>query len=78
MFYVPFQYYRTNSLHNTDKMCPPCHPTGLKNGQPNVVYQKRKPSKAIQSMHIITTLKLRSQAILCIIYIVSVCNLSVF
>ena len=25
-----FQYYRTNSLHNTDKICLPCHPTGSK------------------------------------------------
>ena len=33
MFYVSFQYYRTNSLHNMGKMCPSCHPTG----QPNVV-----------------------------------------
>ena len=30
--------------------------------------------KAIQSMHTITTLKLRSQTILCIYYIVIVCS----
>ena len=27
-FYVPLQYYRTNSLHDRGKMCQPCHPAG--------------------------------------------------
>ena len=44
----------------------------MNNGQPNLAHQKKK---AIQSIHTITTLKLRPQTILCIyIYTVIFCD----